>query len=158
MADEIEVHIDFAPGLRRIGTLCRHARRGEEGTTFEYDATWLISNVDDHLRNHGFLWEGPSGWTLSPAYDPNPTPADVRPRILTTHIDLDDGTCDLDLVQSVAELFSLSLETARAVIKEVATATATWRDVAAEAGARRAEISRMRSAFEHRDLQRALSL
>ncbi len=34
----------------------------------------LISNVDDHLRNHGFLWTGPKGWTLSPVYDLNPTP------------------------------------------------------------------------------------
>ena len=49
----------------------------------------LVSNVDDHLRNHGFLWAGRAGWSLSPAYDLNPTPADVRRRILTTSIDLD---------------------------------------------------------------------
>jgi len=29
----------------------------------------LISNTDDHLRNHGFLYEGQAGWRLSPAYD-----------------------------------------------------------------------------------------
>ena len=34
----------------------------------------LVSNTDDHLRNHGFLWLGQQGWTLSPAYDINPTP------------------------------------------------------------------------------------
>ena len=39
----------------------------------------LISNVDDHLRNHGLLWEGPAGWRLAPAYDLNPTPTDIRP-------------------------------------------------------------------------------
>ena len=44
----------------------------------------LISNDDDHLRNHGFLWTGPRGWVLSPVYDLNPTPVDVRPRILST--------------------------------------------------------------------------
>jgi serine/threonine-protein kinase HipA len=33
----------------------------------------LISNADDHLRNHGFLRLGP-GWTLSPAFDLNPAP------------------------------------------------------------------------------------
>jgi len=49
----------------------------------------LISNVDDHLRNHGFLWSGRNGWRLSPAYDLYPTPQDVRPRILTTNITLD---------------------------------------------------------------------
>lgn len=34
----------------------------------------LMSNVDDHLRNHDFLWTGKNGWALSPAYDLNPTP------------------------------------------------------------------------------------
>lgn len=115
----------------------------------------LISNVDDHLRNHGFLWAGQGGWVLSPVYDLNPTPTDIRPRILTTNIDLDEGTCDLDLVQSVAELFGLGLKPAREIIAEVGQATAAWRDVAAAVGARPAEIRRMESAFEHLDSQRA---
>ena len=34
----------------------------------------LISNTDDHLRNHGFLYAGQEGWRLSPAYDLNPVP------------------------------------------------------------------------------------
>jgi serine/threonine-protein kinase HipA len=53
----------------------------------------LVSNVDDHLRNHGFLWTGRNGWRLSPAYDINPTPTDLKARVLTTNIDLDEGTC-----------------------------------------------------------------
>ena len=118
----------------------------------------LISNVDDHLRNHGFLWAGKSGWTLSPAYDLNPTPIDVRPRILTTNIDLDEGTCDLGLVESVAELFGLSPKPAREIIAQVGQATRAWRDVASEVGARPAEVRRMQSAFEHADLTRALAL
>ncbi|MGH9725655.1 MAG: type II toxin-antitoxin system HipA family toxin, partial [Candidatus Acidiferrales bacterium] len=40
MAD-IEVHIDFAPGLKRVGTLHRHARRGGEAISFEYHTDWL---------------------------------------------------------------------------------------------------------------------
>jgi serine/threonine-protein kinase HipA len=118
----------------------------------------LISNVDDHLRNHGFLWIGRGGWTLSPAYDLNPTPTDVRQRILTTNISLDEATCDLDLVRSVAEYFGLAAARANAIIKQVATATATWRDVAAACAARPSEIQRMESAFEHKDLANALAL
>src|SRR5208283_4159736 len=38
----------------------------------------LISNTDDHMRNHGFLYEGPEGWRLSPAYDLNPVPTDIN--------------------------------------------------------------------------------
>ena len=40
----------------------------------------LISNTDDHLRNHGFLYEGHDGWRLSPAYDLNPVPTDIKPQ------------------------------------------------------------------------------
>jgi serine/threonine-protein kinase HipA len=118
----------------------------------------LISNVDDHLRNHGFLFAGRDGWTLSPAYDLNPTPIDLRQRILTTNITLDEGTCDLDLALSVSGYFGLGLGEAKAIVKEVATASSTWREVASAAGARPAEIRRMESAFEHADLTKALAL
>ena len=118
----------------------------------------LISNVDDHLRNHGFLWLGPAGWTLSPAYDLNPVPSDLKARILTTNIDLDEGTCSLDLLESAAEYFGFGLATARIVIRDVALVTATWAETAKAVGARPAEITRMASAFEHDDLRRALAL
>ena len=115
----------------------------------------LISNVDDHLRNHGFLWSGPRGWTLSPVYDLNPTPTDVRPRILTTNISPDEATCDVDLALSSAEYFSLSAKDAKSIIKEIASVTVRWREVAAVAGATQREVQRVASAFEHNDLTRA---
>ncbi len=118
----------------------------------------LISNVDDHLRNHGFLWLGKTGWSLSPAYDLNPVPTDLRPRILTTSIDLDEGTCSLDLLEAASGFFALTLAQARTVIREVATVTKFWRDTAKAVGIRAAGINRMASAFEHDDLRRALAL
>ncbi|HEU0082687.1 MAG TPA: HipA domain-containing protein, partial [Bradyrhizobium sp.] len=118
----------------------------------------LISNVDDHLRNHGFLWTGMQGWSLSPVYDLNPTPVDIRQRILTTRISLDDGTCDIDRVLAVAGFFSLTAAEAKAIVKEAGTATAKWRQVAMTLGARKAEIQRMESAFEHADLRKSLAL
>ena len=117
-----------------------------------------ISNVDDHLRNHGFLWLGEAGWSLSPAYDLNPVPTDLKARVLTTNIALDEGTCSLALLEAASEFFGLTLPEARAIIKEVATATATWRETAKAAGARSAEVTRMASAFEHDDLKRTLAL
>jgi len=116
----------------------------------------LISYVDDHLRNYGFLWLGGAGWSLSPIYDLNPTPTDLKARVLTTNIDLDDGTCSIDLLQESAGYFGLGLSPACEIIKEVATAT--WRDVANEMGVRTAEINRMASAFEHDDLEQAQTL
>ncbi len=118
----------------------------------------LVSNVDDHLRNHGFLWSGQGGWVLSPAYDLNPTPEDVKARILTTNIDLDEGTCSVELLQETAGYFGLGDRKSCTIIREVAEVTRTWQAVAAEVGARRAEITRMASAFEHEDLQAALKL
>ena len=119
----------------------------------------LISNVDDHMRNHGFLWLGKSGWTLSPAYDLNPVPTDLKARVLTTNIDLEEGTCSVDLLlEEAAEYFGSGLAQARSIIKEVAMVTSSWRDIAKNVGAKSSEISRMASAFEHDDLQRALAL
>jgi serine/threonine-protein kinase HipA len=118
----------------------------------------LISNVDDHLRNHGFLWLGKNGWSLSPAYDLNPTPTDVKARILTTNIDLDEGTCSIDLVESVVNYFGLSLPAARDIIREVGAAVAGWSTVATSVGARTSEINRMASAVDHDDLRRARTM
>lgn len=118
----------------------------------------LISNIDDHLRNHGFLRREAAGWSLSPLYDVNPVPSHIKARILATNIDLDEGTCSLDLLESSCSFFALTLGQARAIIKEVATATATWREVAKSVRARTGEVSLMESAFEHEDLRRALAL
>ena len=144
-----------------VDVLTEHGARAREDAHELYRRmvlNVLISNDDDHLRNHGFLWKGPEGWVLSPVYDLNPTPVDVRPRILSTNITLDEATCDLDLVLSSAEYFSLALKDARRIVSEVAKVTEKWRQVAVAAGALNAEIQRMASAFEHEDLRRALAL
>jgi serine/threonine-protein kinase HipA len=117
----------------------------------------LISNTDDHLRNHGFLWGGPAGWRLSPAYDVNPVPTDIKPRILTTAIDLEDGTASLNLALEVASYFELNSREAHAVAAQVGQAVATWRKEAARLGLTASEIDRMASAFEHEDLKAALA-
>jgi len=116
----------------------------------------LISNTDDHLRNHGFLYAGQLGWRLSPAYDLNPVPVDIKPRILTTAINEDDGTASLDLAMSVADYFGLEKDQAKAIGAEVGKAVSTWRGEAARHGIAKGEIDRMASAFEHDDLKKAL--
>lgn len=118
----------------------------------------LISNTDDHLRNHGFLWAGPAGWRLSPAYDLNPVPTDIKPRVLSTAIDLDDRTASLKLALEVAGYFELGEAEAHKIAGQVGHAVATWRKQAAKLGLTPAEADRMASAFEHEDLQAALKL
>ncbi len=153
--------VDGEPGSypEIVDEIARHGARAKSDSIALYRRmafNVLISNVDDHLRNHGFLRRERSGWSLSPVYDLNPTPADVKARILTTRIDLDDGTCSLDLVLSASAYFGLSLPAARDIVTEVAKAVQNWRRVARAVGAPHPEIDRMASAFEHDDLARAL--
>ena len=146
---------DMVDALSRHGA---HAKADAQQLYRRVVFNVMISNLDDHLRNHGFLWQDRTGWRLSPAYDLNPVPGDLKARVLTTCIDLDEGTCSLDLLEESSEYFGLGLGQARAIIKEVAAVTATWREVAAMVGAKPTAIERMASAFEHEDLTRALAL
>jgi serine/threonine-protein kinase HipA len=118
----------------------------------------LVSNVDDHCRNHGFLWQDRAGWVLSPAYDLNPVPTDLKARVLSTNISLDEATCDLGLALSVAEYFGLKAAQAKEIVSQVALVVRDWARVAEQNGARPPEIKRMASAFEHDDLAKALAL
>jgi len=115
--------------------------------------TILISNTDDHLRNHAFLYEGQNGWRLSPAYDLNPVPIDIKPRVLVTAITEDDNTASLAVAFEVAGYFEISTTRAREIAAEVAAVVSTWRAQAKRRGISRQEIDRMASAFEHRDLE-----
>ncbi len=119
--------------------------------------TVLISNTDDHLRNHGFLYERHKGWRLSPAYDVNPTPVEVKSRMLSTSIDFDNPTASIDLALSVIKDFRISKSRAQEIIKEVVSAVCQWRNVARHFGLRKKEIDHMASAFEHEDLLIALN-
>lgn len=116
----------------------------------------LISNVDDHLRNHAFLYAGLSGWRLSPAYDLNPTPTDIKPRILSTAIDLDDPTASIDLAFDHSPYFGLEKIQAYKIAKEVGAGVASWRKEAMYFKIKKEEIDRMSSAFEHDDLKKAM--
>ncbi len=117
----------------------------------------LISNVDDHLRNHGLLWDGAKGWRLAPAYDLNPTPTDVRPRSLSLAIDDQEHTASLELAFEVAGYFGLDAKVATRIASEVGKAVVGWRHEARRLAIRAAEIDRMASAFEHKDLKLATS-
>lgn len=93
---------------------------------------------------------------MSPAYDLNPTPTDIKPRILSTAIDLIDPSASLDIAVSVAHYFDLDNLQAKKIFKEVGSATALWREEAAKLKIKKVEIDRMYSAFEHEDLQKTI--
>lgn len=117
----------------------------------------LISNTDDHLRNHGFLYDPAGGWRLAPAYDLNPVPVDIKPRILTTAIDEEDGTASLEIALETAAHYKLKVDMAHRIMREVGAAVAGWREQAAALGLTKNATDRMASAFEHDDLKQATS-
>ncbi|WP_240776430.1 type II toxin-antitoxin system HipA family toxin [Nitrincola alkalilacustris] len=102
-----------------------------------------VSNVDDHLRNHGFLFDG-EGWRLSPAYDINPT---ALANGLHLNIDDKDNRLSYELAFEVIDFFQLAKEEAEAIFIEVLTAVGKWRDMANAIGISRAEQEMMKSAF-----------
>lgn len=119
--------------------------------------TVLISNSDDHLRNHGFL-RAPGGWRLSPAYDLNPTPADAGGRYLTTAIRAGDPRASLDAALEMAGYYGLDRRRAREIAGEVAAAAVGWREEAARFGVSRREQERLASAFEHAESREAAAV
>lgn len=109
----------------------------------------LISNTDDNLRNHGFLYDGTRGWRLSPAYDMNPTPVDMKARVLSLAIDEADDTASLDVAMGMARQCGLKLPAATAIIAEVGAAVSQWQACAASHGLSARDIERLASAFDH---------
>lgn len=103
----------------------------------------LISNTDDHLRNHGFLL-GKKGWRLSPAFDINPSTEKAG---LQLNIDEVNNDLDLDLVRSVGDYFRLNQSEMNQIISEVEKAISNWKAVALQTGLSRQEIELMEPAF-----------
>jgi len=102
-----------------------------------------VSNVDDHMRNHGFLLTSP-GWELSPAYDMNPDP---RGDGLKLNISDSENAQDLGLVMEVAPYFRLREDRAEAIRAEVVGVVRDWPRLAAELGFSREEVEEVAPAF-----------
>ena len=101
----------------------------------------MVGNLDDHLRNHGFLYDRENRWRLSPAYDLNPVPLAEKARELTTWISEEGPEADLDLARSAARYFALRPKQADAIIDEVATAVSGWKITARQLGMSGADIA-----------------
>jgi serine/threonine-protein kinase HipA len=110
-----------------------------------------ISNIDDHLRNHGFLMQEGSrgGWSLAPAYDLNPVATGDG---LTLNISETDNAQDLSLLRQVGPHFRVKPARAQAIIGEVQKAVRGWRKTAAALGLSRSEQERMAPAFRMADV------
>lgn len=102
-----------------------------------------VGNTDDHFRNHGFLLT-PKGWTLSPAYDINPTLNEQQSLLISS------SSCqsDLNLLLGACEDYMLTEKIATNIIDEVRTAMKNWRQTAARIGIAEHEIDVFSSKFD----------
>lgn len=118
----------------------------------------LITNVDDHLRNHGFLHVDRGQWRLAPAFDVNPFPE--RARELKTWVSEDAGPeATIEALMSVLPYFRIAAPRAREILGVVERAVSQWRAVGRGLGMSPSELDQFADAFEHdeRDAARIAS-
>jgi serine/threonine-protein kinase HipA len=109
----------------------------------------LITNVDDHLQNIGFLYCGANQWRLAPAFDLNPFP-DKNPESKTWLSEDSGPITSIQQLLDQAARFELSDPQAQSIVEEVGSVVRQWKDVASllEVGLRPNELNDFRPAFK----------
>lgn len=102
----------------------------------------MVGNCDDHLRNHGFLFDE-RGWRLAPAYDVNPSTSDEH----VLDFDGASKTPDIDLLHETSAYYQLRSDEAAAIVEQIAGIVRTWDQRARKLGINRDDIEATRSAF-----------
>jgi len=87
----------------------------------------LFGNTDDHFRNHGFILT-PKGWTLSPAYDINPSTKTHQCLLINENAELSD----INALRDSCESYMLDRGDASDIINEVINVISDWQRVATE--------------------------
>ena len=118
----------------------------------------LITNVDDHLQNHGFLHVERGLWCLAPAFDLNPFPDKDR-ESKTWLSELDGPITDVRMLLNRANYFALDKSQSLVILAEVHAAISNWRQLALapEIGLQPSELVDFAPAFEHPQMQEATS-
>lgn len=101
-----------------------------------------IGNTDDHFRNHGFLLTN-KGWTLSPAYDLNPTLSYDQSLLINTYT----SESSLDILLDSCDDYMLAHKTALTIISQVKQAMSNWRKLATSLGLSTSEQSMFKDRF-----------
>ena len=103
-----------------------------------------IGNSDDHFRNHGFLLT-PRGWTLSPAYDMNPTLNEYQALLINSTT----NHADLQVLLDSSEEYMIGKEEAGHIINEVKTGVKHWKSIAIRLGIAKREMDVFEQVFLH---------
>jgi serine/threonine-protein kinase HipA len=108
----------------------------------------LITNVDDHLHNHGFLHVNRGQWRLAPAFDINPFPDRVRE--MKTWISEETGPeATIEALLSVIPYFKITKERAKEILIKMEHAISRWREASKALSMTERELDQFSEAFEH---------
>jgi serine/threonine-protein kinase HipA len=139
-------HTEGVGYLDLVGFIMQHSPAAKE----DLEQLWrrvvfniLVSNTDDHLRNHGFILAS-EGWRLSPAYDMNPNEMGNG---LTLNISENSNAQEVSLAIETASLYQLKKENAEAILQEMQHQISNWRNVAKKFGISNSEIDQTKRAF-----------
>lgn len=120
--------------------------------------TILVSNKDDHLKNHGFLYAGNGQWRLSPVFDVNPAP-DRNPHLETAIMEGGPHDRSITLALEACQYFEIAEGDARRMIREMAQMlSGLWRETLHEVGVAGNLAREYEPAFVHDQSETALSL
>jgi serine/threonine-protein kinase HipA len=142
--------------LDAMRTHCQHYAQDARQLWRRLVFNHLITNVDDHLQNTGFLYVGQQQWQLAPAFDLNPFPDKTHESKTWLSEDTGPITSVHQLLQQ-APRFELDAAQAKTILAQVVTALVQWRAVAQtpEVGMTAADVTPFIPAFEHIALQEA---
>jgi serine/threonine-protein kinase HipA len=139
-------HVDGVGYLDLVGFIMQQSPEAKE----DLEQLWrrmafniLVSNTDDHLRNHGFILN-PLGWRLSPAYDMNPNEMGTG---LTLNISENSNEQDIALALETAHLYQLKSDRAESILMEMRREISNWRVLAKKFGIGNSEIEQTKRAF-----------
>lgn len=112
----------------------------------------LVSNDDDHLRNHGFVLDPRlAGWRLSPLYDVVPRPGIAQERFLHLEVGLQGKLATLDNALSAYARFDLERHHAVALVASIVDKVQGWQPFFEQCGASGRLIDQLRPAFRKLD-------
>jgi serine/threonine-protein kinase HipA len=112
----------------------------------------FVTNNDDHLRNHGFVWDPRyMGWRLSPLYDVTPNTSVAQDRYLHLSIGPQGKYAHLDNALAAHSLFRLSESAAAEVIAQIWEKVRAWKESFEASGVPSEQIEKVQTAFRHID-------
>ena len=137
-------YADLAGAIRQFGT---EVRQDLHELFRRMLLNILVTNDDDHLRNHGFLFDG-EGWRLSPLYDVVPKPQLGLERRLVLGVGPEGRNATIENALAGAAVFDLGPDDAKAIAEDMSRIVATrWEHLFKEAGISAADRKRFATCF-----------